>query len=69
MIKDSKEFSKKTKYYLMPNQARNFIYADFEYNNKYIFIIEIELDSIYPSLSTYQKMKNLIYKKIFVKIL
>ena len=51
-----KENSKKnisTKYYLSSKEVRNFIYADFFFNNKYIFIIEIELDKLWKAISTW----------------
>ena len=51
-----KENSKKnisTRYYLSSKEIRNFIYADFLYNNRYIFIIEIELDKSWQGISTW----------------
>lgn len=51
-----KENSKKnisTKYYLASKEKRNFLYADFFYLNKYISIIEIELDDLWKGISTW----------------
>ena len=51
-----KENSKKnisTRYYLSSKEIRNFIYGDFLYNNRYIFIIEIELDKSWQGISTW----------------
>lgn len=42
-----------TRYYLSSKEIRNFIYADFLYNNRYIFIIEIELDKSWQGISTW----------------
>jgi hypothetical protein len=56
-----KENSKKNisiKYYLSSKEIRNFLYADFFYNNKYIFIIEIELDELWKALSTWFFISN-----------
>ncbi|MFA7021671.1 hypothetical protein [Aliarcobacter sp.] len=51
-----KENSKKnisTRYYLSSKKNRNCLYADFLYNNRYIFIIEIELDKLWQGISTW----------------
>jgi hypothetical protein len=51
-----KENSKKnisTKYYLSSTKNRNFLFADFLYNNRYTFIIEIELDKSWQGISTW----------------
>ncbi len=51
-----KENSKKnisTKYYLSSTKNRNFLYADFLYNDRYTFIIEIELDKSWQGISTW----------------
>lgn len=56
-----KENSKKnisTKYYLSSKEVRNFIYADFFFNNKYFFIIEIELDELWKAISTWFFISN-----------
>ncbi|PUE67300.1 hypothetical protein [Arcobacter lacus] len=42
-----------TKYYLSSKKNRNYLYGDFLYNNKYIFIIEIELDKSWQGISTW----------------
>lgn len=51
-----KENSKKnisTRYYLSSKKNRNYLYGDFLYNNRYIFIIEIELDKSWQGISTW----------------
>ena len=51
-----KENSKKnisTKYYLSSTKNRHFLYADFLYNDRYTFIIEIELDKSWQGISTW----------------
>lgn len=42
-----------TKYYLLSKKNRNYLYADFLYNNRYTFIIEIELDKSWQGISTW----------------
>lgn len=42
-----------TKYYLSSKKNRNYLYGDFLYNNRYIFIIEIELDKSWQGISTW----------------
>ena len=56
-----KENSKKnisTKYYLSSMKNRNFLYADFLYNDRYTFIIEIELDKSWQGVSTWFFISN-----------
>lgn len=47
-----------TKYYLTSNEKRSFLYADFYYMDKYIFIIEIELDELWKGISTWFFISN-----------
>lgn len=47
-----------TKYYLKSKETRSFLYADFFYINKYIFIIEIELDELWKAISTWFFISN-----------
>ena len=42
-----------TKYYLSSKKNRSYLYGDFLYNNRYIFIIEIELDKSWQGISTW----------------
>jgi len=47
-----------SKYYLSSNNLRSFLFADFYYIDKYIFIIEIELDESWQAISTWFFISN-----------